>query len=625
MSCRHLAIQTLERRLLLAGNVIAQLKGGWLVVTGDDLGNQIQIENPSPGTYNVIGSDGTTVNGSPVANVTKGIKVDLKKGDDALAIVGSETARFQVIGDLSIIMGDGYDQVEIEQTDVAGKTPVDIGTGMGYVSIDLATFAKDVSVKAGDAPGVEDPWVTIMIERSTIGGNLSVTTGKTNDEVYLDGIEAKKNVTIKTGDGLDYAGVDSWVEPWVPDDSGVGAASEGEGIPSVIAGQLTIDIGKGFGWTWLSDSMVKGNVSLKASDAVSAEPAEDYHGVSVGASTVEGKLTINLGKGDSEVYLSAATVLKDVGITTSDGDDEIWAGDPWDGTEGEGVEEALTALVEDVAGNWFGGKVTLKTGRGHDLVVLSDLEASKDLTVDTGAGNDTVALWQVTGNANVTVQTGDNDDWIAIADLQAVGNLTVNSGNATAAVGGDQVLVTNSAVGKNLSVSTGSGHDQVGVGQGELLDPMLMDFLAEMEWDGLGILPDEVQVQGNLTVATGNGNDGLVIGKCMIGGSASIDTDGGTDEVLIKTMDIWGGASVKMGSGNDDYLGIQDTQVAGTVRLDGGAGGDTLHDLGDNWYPLIQLPKGFEIFVKAFSPRGVSVLDCWRDPQTIGKWKHSGA
>jgi len=295
---RRLGIETLERRLLMAGNVTAQLKGGWLVVTGDDLGNQISIQNPSPGEYSVTGSDGTTVTGSPVAGVTKRIKVDLKKGDDTVAVVGSGTAKFQVSGDVSI-------------------------------------------------------------------------------------------------------------------------------------------------------------------------------------------------------------------------------------------------------------------------------------------------------------KTGADDDRIVIASLQAAGKVTLSSGNATAATGGDQVLVTDSEVGKNLSVNTGSGHDKVGIGQGEPLDTMLADFLEEMELDGLGLLPGPVDVQGKLSVATGKGNDDLMIGDCTVGGSVSANAGGGTDKLLVQSTTVVGKASLNMGSGDEDYLGIQDNQVTGKVKLNGGSGKwDALDDLGGNSYPpLTKTPPGFEIFL----------------------------
>lgn len=590
MARRRLSVESLERRLLLAGDVTASVKGGWLVVTGDDLGNQVQIEDLGGGTYDVVGLEDTTIIGAGPFAGPKGIKVDLKGGDDTLVMSGDPV--FGVPGDLSIKMGDGDDTVLLENAEIAGKTTVDLGKGAGDVTIFAVDFGKDVAVKSGDAPGVEDPWVEIGIELANVTGNLSVTTGKTNDDIWLDGVAVTKNVTIKTGDGEDYAGVAGWsedMEEWdAPsflhggegeDEVGVAEAE----VPSLIEGKLSIDIGKGGGWLWLGESTVKGDVTFKAGDAPVWE--DDWsNGVDVWDATVEGKLTVSLGKGDAGVWFGQAVVNKDVKITTNNGHDVI-------NFAPEFPDEEIAGEGEGVANNFFGGKVTVNSGTGFDEVVMASSEVLGALSINTGDGEDAVALWQVMAGSTVSVKTGNHSDLIGIAELQAAGNTTVDSGNAGAGFS-DEVLLTNSDFDQNLSVKTGNGDDLVGIGDSEEVDAALDDLLAEFGWDEFGIVADAVEVWGKLTVGTGSGFDLLSIGWCDIAGSAAVDTgsDGDLCEILDST--VGAGASVKMGAG-DDGLEIGGTDTTGKVTLDGGAGFDVLNDLGGNTFTQEPVVKGF--------------------------------
>ena len=152
-----------------------------LVVTGDNDDNQVEIVDLGDGTYYVEGFDDTTINEQEMAGPFtsfKGIKVDLKAGDDGLDMIGDP--EFIVLGDLSIKMGDGrYDTVLLENAEIGGKTTIDLGRGAGFVAISAADFAKDVTVKSGDAPGVENTGSISRLSRPS-DRQLSVTTGKTN-------------------------------------------------------------------------------------------------------------------------------------------------------------------------------------------------------------------------------------------------------------------------------------------------------------------------------------------------------------------------------------------------------------------------------------------------------------
>ena len=60
---RHLSYESLERRCLLAGDVAVSLEGGALVVSGDELANQIDVAQADNGDVVFTGRDNTTING----------------------------------------------------------------------------------------------------------------------------------------------------------------------------------------------------------------------------------------------------------------------------------------------------------------------------------------------------------------------------------------------------------------------------------------------------------------------------------------------------------------------------------------------------------------------------------
>src|SRR5688572_10694064 len=56
-------VETLERRILMDGNVAASLAAGDLVVRGDGQDNQVVITRRSSGKIRIAGEEDTTVNG----------------------------------------------------------------------------------------------------------------------------------------------------------------------------------------------------------------------------------------------------------------------------------------------------------------------------------------------------------------------------------------------------------------------------------------------------------------------------------------------------------------------------------------------------------------------------------
>lgn len=177
-----LAVERLESKDLLAGDVMVSVVGGHLLVQGDAEANQIAVSSGAePGSYLIAGRDGTTVSmadGSAsgdqltVEGVRGNVRIVLGEGDDAVRINDAMFRR-----NVTIAMGAGDDRVligvpapddgaaEAETSDEAPGAHVAI---RGALTI-LTDGGEDV-VRVGDA---------------TVGQVLSVATGADADRVVL--------------------------------------------------------------------------------------------------------------------------------------------------------------------------------------------------------------------------------------------------------------------------------------------------------------------------------------------------------------------------------------------------------------------------------------------------------
>ena len=107
---QELSYQTLEGRRLLAGDVSVALSGSTLVVTGDDLSNQIEVSQNANGDVLFTGLDSTTINRQTAFTFTQTFersRFELNDGADEVSFDGFEGGReFRFLG------GDGDDRLE---------------------------------------------------------------------------------------------------------------------------------------------------------------------------------------------------------------------------------------------------------------------------------------------------------------------------------------------------------------------------------------------------------------------------------------------------------------------------------------------------------------------------------
>jgi hypothetical protein len=215
---QRLAMETLEDRHALAGNVIAALTEGTLTILGDDQANGVNIVyDVATATHRVngvdLGGSPTTINGelaSPTAAIYSGVKhvqVWLGAGDDQLDFGSADQVYTTIAQKLAIDMGSGNDKVELGH---AGGVPgagtevrhylyvnkgiyVDLGAGDDLLEVANLKTNKSLIIKAGDGNDA----VTFATEFTPTGatepslfpvnvkGNLHVHLGQGDDSLTL--------------------------------------------------------------------------------------------------------------------------------------------------------------------------------------------------------------------------------------------------------------------------------------------------------------------------------------------------------------------------------------------------------------------------------------------------------
>lgn len=200
---KRLAVERLENRELMAGNVTAAVQGGFLVVTGDTADNGVTIDyiqasnsyqvigtTPSGGTATTINSLDTSVpaNAQVFTGVTKGLKITLNAGNDNLVFGAATSSTFVVVGTVQIDAGLGNDTVAIGRNGNAagGASPIE----------NEFNVSKSMEIKLG---GGND---TLDITNTTVGNALTIHADVNSPlQVNADGADTIRFPTTFTPAG----------------------------------------------------------------------------------------------------------------------------------------------------------------------------------------------------------------------------------------------------------------------------------------------------------------------------------------------------------------------------------------------------------------------------------------
>ena len=414
---RHLlAVETLETRAMLAGNVTASVSKGTLIIKGDAEANEIIISQSSTaaGKYTItpIADSNTTINGGTVAvNLENVVRITIKMdaGNDKVGI-GNNVEIVNEIFDAIQQLGEEDDadpQSSVQEADPEEGTIFDL-------------FGGDDD---DDGFDIEDPGFTpLQLAQlpTRVTGQTTVDLGE-GDDTFVAMIKSNSNLMIDGGKG-------------------------GDAILTLVSSigslGITADPSKGTGMA--SDLVAVVLTTVRADLAITTEGGDD--GVLVFGTKVT-NFGINLGGPATQaltdndfLVVSGLHAADNMGVQTETGDDSIFLDD----------------IVADT--------LRVISGEGDDDVDIYG-SALINLLVDTGAGEDWVSLNSgeegfspMAIRRNLTITTGADDDQVeldgGLLGLMIGGTLDLKTG-----AGNDALIIYNVAVGKSSAIDMDAGND----------------------------------------------------------------------------------------------------------------------------------------------------------------------
>jgi hypothetical protein len=211
---RFLAIERLELRAMLAGNVRASSDGGNLFLRGDDEDNAVVISRVGNNQYLVVGVDDrdgnpTSINGvengsQTFSNVKKDVDIKLRGGDDLLGIGNDETALQELLDELNggaefvpdspeltrirrhleIEMGSGDDAVGLF-VDVGRNAEIDLGSGADALAMESSLVGDDMFLYGRNGDD------SLRVRDSSIKDFLKVQLGGNGGALSIDNVRAR--------------------------------------------------------------------------------------------------------------------------------------------------------------------------------------------------------------------------------------------------------------------------------------------------------------------------------------------------------------------------------------------------------------------------------------------------
>ena len=384
--------EQLECRNVLAGNVLAFVAGGNLIVTGDNAGAAITVSQPRAGQITLTGDD-TTINGlaGPVtfSKVTKDLRFAFGSGDDSLAF--DESSLITVAGNLIVYGGKGSNAVAT------------LGLGGGEPE-PVPTVSRNLSA-AFTRPG-----------SLNVGGDLTILNlAGTLQEIKLINLNVKGDVEIRNLSGAAFVSIDA--------DSG-GAAKP---FVNTIRGDVAIANGWGpYDEVKLFSINVKGDVQVANLAGVTLTQIDSF----AGSNEIAGDVRIVDGHSEiAQALVSNTKIGKDLKVVET------------------GREQSVVVL-SSVKVN---GNADVQTGVGADTVFVGGVSFGRAFQLRTGDGVDSVFI----GGQPITIpifpfivveETDENGVTtrvlVAIQEvMSAAGQSVTFHGDATALLGdGDDLL-----------------------------------------------------------------------------------------------------------------------------------------------------------------------------------------
>jgi hypothetical protein len=194
-----------------ANNVTVQQIGTALIITGDNLSNNLTLDQPAFGQVRVAaGAVGTTVNGQATPQTFFGVStvvVNANGGDDVVRILATQTDFF-LPGALVVNGGLGNNQL---LTSTGNNHHVTIGANLNYTSVLGTSTLSLTDTTVGGRFTVFTPTnlaTTVTLTNVNVtGGGTSLVTGSGNDNVTINGSTFGGTFQLYTGLGNDTLNV----------------------------------------------------------------------------------------------------------------------------------------------------------------------------------------------------------------------------------------------------------------------------------------------------------------------------------------------------------------------------------------------------------------------------------
>ena len=375
-------LETLESRLLLAGDVSAVIVRGALNVVGDTADNAIQIDTDglAQGQVRVYSLDGTTtVNGQDSVTL-EGLtgRVDIRMGDGSDKVVmhgvtgkslrldgGAGDNNLQVLsctfkGSLQVCTLTGTQNIAVKDTHASTMR---IGTGGGDSEILVhEPVTKSVNVRNKDGHQVVSLYGNI--DGNCDVGSVNVKNGSGDNEFWMEFAKVRGKVSISNRQGNDLLRVD---------DSSLGSLSFSGGTGNV--------------WANVTKTTFKGSVQLKNTNGVDTVMSDSLQlggAIKVQLKTTQAgsveitncaaaQLQLVTGKADDTVTVKNVNISRTTKVQTNAGSDQVTLGN----ADTDGTASA------------FKGTVTVKAGTGDDGIHVGGAFGGK-ATFDGGTGSDTL-------------------------------------------------------------------------------------------------------------------------------------------------------------------------------------------------------------------------------------------
>jgi hypothetical protein len=199
-----------------------------------------------------------------------------------------------------------------------------------------------------------------------------------------------------------------------------------------------------------------------------------------------------------------------------------------------------------------GGKATLRFGGGANTVfVQNNSRIDRGLLVATNGGSDTVNVTSTFVGGGANIRLGDGDNFATWQNVIVGRNLAVRGGSDQ-----DTWSFTNLGVGRNATFAMGDGQNDV-------------HLLASAP-------PAVSSVGGKLSISGGSGEDDVMVNQLEVARDLKVDLGNGPSDTDIDDATILGRFLYRAGSGLDE-LDLLSSWVARNATINSGAGADALN------------------------------------------------